>query len=184
MNEATISRIPRFATLVGQAVTWLIDPSVQEERGEDFSFRTFSCKLGGGLFRFVINSFVKTDHKGVQFGFGILRFHFDVDIIYIYRPENEIRNDKRTNKFAFSDATVDYRSWFIGFEGVGIYRKHSMVQGYGISELEIGAHPICNIGFINLYHQVTQHAIIGMQFANLQLTLHSAFDQNLNQVSA
>jgi hypothetical protein len=179
MNEATLSTRPRFATLVGKMASWLFDPCLQLERGENFSYRTFRCKLGGGLFRLAIISFVKPDHSGIQLCFGIIRFHFDLDLFFIFRPEDEIRQDRRTNKLQYQDDEIDYHSWFLGYEGIGIYRKSSLSKALGISTLEMGAHPLFSFGITNVYHELTQHAIIGLQYANLQVSFHAAMDRNL-----
>jgi uncharacterized membrane protein len=179
MNEATISPKTRFSTLVSQVATWLFNSSLQRESGEDFRFRTFRCKLGGGLLSFSLINFRNPDQSGIQICFGFIRFHYDVDLIFIPRPEAEIRNDRRINKFAYKDNAVNYHSWFLGFEGIGIYHKSSLTLENMISAIEIGAHPLISIGFYNVYHEITQHAIIGIQVINLQVSFHAAFDKKL-----
>ncbi len=180
MNEAIASTRPRIATLASRLATWLIDPSVQQERGEVARFRVLKCKFGGGLFGVAMIHFVNPDHSGIQLCFGILRFHMDFDFIFIARPENEVRNDKRMNKFEYTDETIDYRSWFLGFEGIGIFRKFSLVEGTQISQVEFGAHPLCAIGFTNVNNSLAQRAVVGLQFANIQVGIHSAIDRNQN----
>jgi hypothetical protein len=179
MNGTTISSMLRFTNLLGSVGTWIVQPTIQVEIGEVYSFRTLMMKLVGGLFRFVIISFVKPDHSGIQLCFGISRFHFDVDFIFIFRPEDEIRRDKRLNNFTYTDESIDYRSWFVGYEGVGLYRKYSLAMENGISQIEFGAHPLCCLGLTNVSNPLTQHAIVGIQFANIQLSIHSALDSKL-----
>ena len=176
MNEAITSTSPRIATLASRLATWLIDPSVQQEQGEVARFRVLKCKFGGGLFSVAMIHFVNPDHSGIQVCFGILRFHIDMDFIFISHPENEVRNDKRINKFEYKDEHIEYRSWFLGYEGIGLFRKYSLTAGTQISQIEVGAHPLCATGFTNVNNSLIQRAVVGMQFANLQVGIHSALD--------
>jgi hypothetical protein len=176
MNEAMTSTRPRISILASRLVIWLIDPSLQKERGEVSRFRVLKCKFGGGLVTVAMNHFVNPDHSGIQLCFGILRFHVDIDFIFISSPENEVRNDKRINKFKYKDEHIEYKSSFFGYEGVGLFRKYSLAAGTQISQLEFGAHPMCAIGFTNVHNLQTQRAVIGIQFANLQVGIHSAID--------
>jgi hypothetical protein len=70
----------------------------------------------------------------------------------------------------------DYQSWFLGYEGIGIYGKSSFAADDGLSQIEIGAHPIFCLGLTNVFNPLTQHAIVGVQVANIQLSIHSAID--------
>jgi hypothetical protein len=175
MNGTTSSML-RITNLLGYVGAWIIQPTIRVEIGEVYSFRTFTMKLIGGFFRILIICFVKPDHSGIQLCVGISRFHFDVDFIFILSPENEVRNDRRSNKFVYNDESIDYHSWFVGYEGIGLYRKYSLAEDNGISQFEFGAHPLCSLGLTNVSNPLTQHAIVGFQFANIQLSIHSAID--------
>ncbi len=152
---------------------------MHEDIGVAHCYRSLNFKVGGGLFSIGIVTFMNPDHSGLQFRCGIVRFHIDLDFMFIAHPENEVRNDKQINKLEYNDENIEYRSWFFGYEGIGIYRKYSQVAENGISQLEIGAHPLCCIGLTNIYHPSTQQAVVGIQFANLQISIHSAIDQKL-----
>jgi hypothetical protein len=176
MNETIISRREKLTTLLGQVGSWIITPSLKHQKGEAHNLQTLACKFGGGLLRFVCIRFNNPEHAGIQLCFGIFRFHFDFDFIFIARPENEIRNDKRINRYAFSDDKIDYHSWFLGYEGVGLFRKYSFASGSGVSQIELGAHPLFCISLTNFINPNTKHAIVMIQIANVQLSIHSAVD--------
>jgi hypothetical protein len=179
MNGTGISIRNRLTTLRETIGVWIIEPIIYRERGAGHSYRSLKCKMGGGLFSFTVIAYINPTHSGLQLCVGIFVFHLDLDLMFIVRPEDEFRNDKQTNKVNYNDGKLDHRSWFIGYEGIGIYRKYSMVGEYGISQLEVGASPLCGIALTNIYHPITQRVVVGIQFANLQVCLHSVIDENL-----
>ena len=120
------------------------------------------------------------DASGVILMMGISRFHFDIDLISNRYPEREIRLDRRCHSIDHHEDNLTFKSWFLGFEGIGIYRELSGNNGYGNSSIEIGAHPLISLGLINHYSPFTHHAVVGFKLLNLQLNLHSALDAKLD----
>lgn len=121
-------------------------------------------------------AFIRPDMSGVTLLLGIKRFHVDLDLLYTPRPEDEIRNDKLPNRQTVEKYQSQFESWFLGYEGIGIYREKSMSGDFRVSRLEIGAHPLLELGFYNFNHPATTQAVLGIHFINFQISLHSAMD--------
>ncbi len=129
-----------------------------------------------GWINFGAVAFIRHDMSGVTLLLGIKRFHVDLDLLYTPRPEDEIRNDKRPNRHRAEESLSQLESWFLGYEGIGMYREKTMSDDYSISRLEIGAHPMLEVGFYNFNHPATTQAVLGIQFINFQISLHSSMD--------
>jgi hypothetical protein len=157
-------------------INWVFKPSVQVHSSEDSVSKVIQGRLLGGLLKIGFVAFMVPNLNGITAMIGISRFHIDLDLFHIPRPEMEVQQDRIPNIIRFKEKSIDYLTWFVGIEGIGVYRQKSLSDGYGISKIDIGAHPMVSLGFANMYAPQTQHAMIGFQVMNLQIGLHSAYD--------
>jgi hypothetical protein len=176
MNETKTALANNKLYRVTGLLNWVFKPSIQVHQSEESVSKVIQGRLFGGLFRLGIVIFMVPNLNGITVMVGVSRFHIDVDLFYILRPEMEVQQDRRPNIIHQKEVDLDYLTWFLGFEGIGIYRQKSLSRGHGVSKINIGAHPMLSLGFANMYAAQTQHAMVGFQLMNLQIGVHSAWD--------
>jgi hypothetical protein len=177
MNRAKSISVSNLNKAVSFFRLWVFNSEMHTQRGEGFIAHSVKSRLARGRFWIGINTFFSSQSSLVTIAIGVKRIHFDIDLIFSARPEEEIRNDRRTNTFKHIDPPFRFESWFLGYEGIGLFRELSVHDDITISRIEVGAHPMITIGFVNLYHPSTQQAIFGVQIINFQISVHSAIDK-------
>lgn len=176
MNETKTALASDRSSWIVDIRNWIFSSNVHVNESEDYASKAIFMRLLGGLIKTGAVIFTDLNLNGITTKIGLGRFHIDLDLFYIPRPELEVQRDRIPNIFSINKEGVNYLTWFFGYEGVGIYRKKSLHDGYGVSKIDIGAHPMTSVGFANLYAPHTQHAILGLQVMNLQVSVHSAID--------
>ncbi len=180
MNETKTALDQNKLSWITGLLNWVFEPNVHVHQSEDNVSKVMQGRLLGGLFKIGIVIFMVPNLNGITAMLGVNRFHIDLDLFFIPRPEIEIQQDRRPNIILLKEENLDYLTWFLGFEGIGIYRQKSLSSGHGVSKIDIGAHPMVSLGFANMYARQTQHAMVGFQLMNLQIGVHSAYDTKEN----
>ncbi len=180
MNETKATLINNRISWLAGVLNWVFTPSIHVHESEENISKVIHGRLLGGLFKIGVVIFMVPNLNGITAMLGVSHFHIDLDLFFIPRPEIEIQQDRRPNIIRVKEENLDYLTWFLGFEGIGIYRQKSLSSGHGVSKIDLGAHPMVSLGFANMYAQQTQHAIVGFQLMNFQIGVHSAYDTKEN----
>jgi hypothetical protein len=176
MNSLKNQPLPISTKIINFIQNWLFRVTFNTNQSENGLTHSMRYSIINGWINFGATAFIRHDMSGVTMLLGMKRFHFDLDLVYTPRPEDERRNDKRSNSIKVEESHSQFESWFLGYEGVGIYRERSTSDDLSLSRLEIGAHPMIGLGIYNFYHPATQQAVLGIQLFNFQISLHSAMD--------
>jgi hypothetical protein len=176
MNETKTALANNKLSWITGLLNWVFEPNFHVHQSEDNVSKVMHWRLLGGLFRIGSVIFMVPNLNGITVMVGVSRFHIDLDLFYIPRPEMEVQQDRIPNIISLKEQGIDYLTWFVGFEGIGIYRQKTFSNGYGVSKIDIGAHPMVTLGFANMHTPQTQNAMVGFQLMNLQIGVHSAWD--------
>ena len=176
MNSLKNQPLPISNKIVNFVQNWLFRVNFYTNQNENGLTHSMRYSIINGWINFGVAAFIRHDMSGVTMLIGVKRFHFDLDLIYTIRPEDEMRKDKRSNSIRAEGSHSQFESWFLGYEGVGLYREKSMSDDISLSHFEMGAHPMLALGFYNFNHPATTQAVLGIQFINFQISLHSAMD--------
>ena len=157
---------------------WLLKPIYRIESNDFQETHIAKCDFLGNWLSFGFFRVRNSAFRNITIMIGIKRFHIDLELNFIVAPEREVRSDKKTHFNRLVEGNVDVENSFLGWEGIGIYKERTLIDSFGISKIEIGAHPLVSIGVCNFYHSSTQHAVLGCQLANFQIDLHAAVDSS------
>jgi hypothetical protein len=157
---------------------WLFKPIYKIESTDFQKTQIARCDFWGGWLRIGCFHVSNYEFQNITIMIGIKRFHIDLELNFIVAPEREVRSDKKTHYNRLIEGNVNVENSFLGWEGIGIYKEKTLIESFGISKIEIGAHPLVSIGVCNFYHSSTQHAVLGCQIANFQVDLHAAVDSS------
>ena len=157
---------------------WLFKLTYKAELQEFQKTQIARCDFLGNWVRIGCFIVCNSELRNLTIIFGIKRFHIDLEFNFIFAPELEIRVDKKMHYKTMIEENIILKRGFWGWEGIGVYKETKLVDSFGYSKIEIGAHPMIGIGINNFYHELTQHAVLGCQLVNFQLDIHAAIDKS------
>ena len=182
MNETKTLALTRRESGLARLFQWFFKSDFEVLKSDHSVSQGVYGKFFGGLVTFGLMGILTPTVNCVTIKIGVGQAHIDLDLMTDSHPELDKRNDRIPNLTHLQGNGVDYLSWFAGLEGVGIYYHRSIKNRYGVSGIEIGAHPLLNLGVYNLYQVNTQHAILSVQFTYIQISFHAAIDTKSTSV--
>jgi hypothetical protein len=165
-------------TSLRKLYSWLFTLTYMAESQELQKTQIARCDFLGSWVRIGCFIVSNSEFRNLTIMFGIKGFHIDLELNFIFAPEMEMRVDKKMHYKSMIEDNIILKRGFWGWEGIGIYKETKLVDSFGYSKIEIGAHPMMGIGINNFYHESTQHAVLGCQLVNFQVDIHAAIDKS------